>query len=483
MARSKSGWFRRQIKTSGIIVSLLCPAVPLASSAGPGTGTDENGLFPVGFRLVQEFDVTRNVPGSKDPERAFPRPIRIYTWYPADRNGNGREMPFARYAAMADEDIWPSELSGNLRKELKYSKSALARSLTEAQFASLLDQKTMAVEEATALPGPFPLIVLGQGQYYESPIVFSDLAESLAARGFVVATSPLAGTGSPIVRADAVDLETYVRDLEFVVAATRRLPFVNRHLLGVLGFDMGGMAGLILTMRNPDVDVFVSMSSDVFYPDPERIPANSPHYDPSALRVPWLHSMPSYWLSPPGAGKVSLFDTARHSDRYLLLTNGFGHVDYTSYALIPGRSEMGGYWAEASPEVAGNYRLIRRYVQHFLSAFLQGDPESQAIFTVDPDTELPGSVMAIQRRPAEPVEMTYATLVRSLVAGNGEHAISALRALRAADPGHWLTRKSTLERIVWSLRDTWGYTREVSPLIRLMDEWYPKPPTGSEPDP
>lgn len=47
-----------------------------------------------------------------------------------------------------------------------------------------------AVEKAEPLAGPFPLIVIGLGLYYESPITFAGTAEYLAGRGFVVATAP-----------------------------------------------------------------------------------------------------------------------------------------------------------------------------------------------------------------------------------------------------------------------------------------------------
>jgi hypothetical protein len=35
---------------------------------------------------------------------------------------------------------------------------------------------------------------------------------------------------------------------------------------------------------------------------------------------------------------------------FLLVTDGMGHVDFTSYALIEGRRAAPGYWAEAVPD-------------------------------------------------------------------------------------------------------------------------------------
>jgi pimeloyl-ACP methyl ester carboxylesterase len=383
-------------------------------------------------------------------------------------------MRFGRYAALADEDIWPVEIAGNLREELKYSRRALARSLGPEAFEALLQQPVLAIENAEALEGPFPLIVIGQGLYYESPAAFAALGEYLAGRGFVVATCPLVGTNSPFVRIDVRDLETQVRDLEFVIAQARRFSFVSPEKLGVFGFDMGGMAGLILAMRNADVDAFVSVSSGILYPHPSGIPVASPHYDPLTLRTPWLHSVPATWLTQPSDSQAeSLFETAVHSERYLLLTEGMGHVDYTSYALIESRSDMRGYWAAAEPEAVEGHKTVSRYIANFFAAFLTEDPESLAYLSQDPNESIPGSTMTLEYRPAAPTSITYEEFVQAVIAGQADHAIDEVRALRGTEPDHILLNETYLERLVWSLRDTWGLTEEAMPVIRFRAELYP----------
>src|SRR5690606_8169727 len=152
----------------------------------------------------------------------------------------------------------------------------------------------------------------------ETPVAFAAMAEYLAGHGFVVAISPLMGTDSPFVRIDAQDLETQIRDLEFVIGQVRRLPFVSRERLGLFGFDMGGMAALVLTMRNPDVDALLTADAGVLYPHPSGVPGELPDHDPSALDVPWLHATRSAAAAPPpGLSEgESLFARAVHSDRY-----------------------------------------------------------------------------------------------------------------------------------------------------------------------
>lgn len=453
--------------------TLLLFLLPVYAASEPAD-TDSHHSGSVGFQLFEDKDASRAVLSGSSDRTVHARPIRTYIWYPAKESDTVQAMSFERYAQLAGDDIWPKEVAGNLRSELKYSAKVLARSLGEKHYKQLLLQPVRATEAAEALEGPFPLIVIGQGLYYESPVTFAALAEYLASQGFVVATCPLVGTNSPIVKMDVQDLETQVRDLEFVIGRARRLPYVSPEKLGVFGFDMGGMSGLILTMRNADVDAFVSVSSGILYEKPNTIPSSSPNYDPLALRVPWLHSVPIYWLQPAESKVDSLFDTARHADRYLLLTKDLGHVDYTSYALIPDRSAMSGYWGESNSAITSEHNLVNRYVSEFFTAFLKNDSESLSFLSKDPKEIAADSTMTLEHRSALPSLITYEEFVQAIVAGEAEQAIDKVRVLSAVAPDHKLLSEVYLERLIWSLRDTWGFHEKVMPAIRLRVELFPE---------
>jgi pimeloyl-ACP methyl ester carboxylesterase len=432
----------------------------------------EPGEYSVGFQLLEEQDHSRVVTGGASPSTTHPRPIRTYIWYPARVSDDAQRMRFGRYAALADEDIWPIEIAGNLRAKLKYSRRAIARSLGPEGFEILLKRPVLAVENAEALKGPFPLIVIGQGLYFESPVAFAALSEYLAGQGFVVATCPLVGTNSPIVNFDVQGLETEVRDLEFVIAQARRFTFVSPDKLGVFGFDQGGFVALILAMRNADVDAFMSVSSGVagsYIPD---YFVASPHFDPLALRVPWLHSQSAEFGPLPAE---SLFEAAVYSERYLLFTKGMGHADYTSYALIEDRKVMQGYpgYPAATPEALEGHKAVSHYVANFFAAYLTGDAESLAFLSQDPEEAIPGSSMTLEYRPAKPASITYEEFVQAVIAGQVDQAIDEVRALRETEPDHILLKETYLERIVLSLRDTWGYSEEVMPVIRFRAELFP----------
>ncbi len=453
-----------------LVSQLLTEARSQTNSAATSPHALEPGEYSVGFQLIEEQDYSRTVTGGLSPSTPHPRPVRTYLWYPASSSDDAQPMRFGHYAALADEDIWPAEIAGNLREELRFSRRAFARTLGPEGFEALLQQPVLAIENAEALEGPFPLIVIGQGLYFESPVAFAALSEYLAGRGFVVATCPLVGTNSPIVNHDAQGLQTEVRDLEFVIAQARRLSFVSPDKLGVFGFDLGASVGLILAMRNADVDAFVSVSSGILYPSAT---ATSPHYDPLALRVPWLHSQAAWWATqPPDSQAESLFETAVHSERYLLLTEGMGHADYTSYALIEGRGEFHGYPA-ASPEGLKGHKVVSQYVANFFAAYLMQDAGSLAFLSQDLRESNPGLITTQEHRAAVPASITYEEFVQAVVAGHADQAIDEVRALRETQPDHIFLEEEYLARLASSLSRTWGLTEEVMPVIKFWVELYP----------
>lgn len=402
------------------------------------------------------------------------RPLRIYVWYPAAVSPGVPPMRFGRYAALAEDDVWPIEIVGPLREKLSYSRHALAQSLGPDGFKRLGEQPVRALEDAEPLAGPFPLIVIGQGLYYESPIAFAALSEYLAGRGFVVATCPLVGTHSPLVKLDVEDLETQVRDLEFVIAQARRLPSVHPAKLGVLGFDMGGSVGLILTMRNRDVDAFVSIDTDILFDDhPSGLPQSSPYHDPLALRVPWLHAVQPALATPgPDNTHESLFDTAVHSDRYLVVVNEMDHAGFTSYALVEGRNAVRGYWADAQAGTVERHKAVSRYVSHFFAAFLSESPGSLAFLSRNPDS-VSGVAMTLEHRAATPGPITYAEFVDALFTDRTASAIDDVRALRETEPSSILLKDYYLGRLAANLLSSWGRGDEAMHVSKLNVELNP----------
>lgn len=472
------------VRYATLVLALL---LPCATSAGQRDPLAPNafGLAPgsnaVGFRLIEGEDPSRTVTGGNG-SAARPRPVRTYLWYPAQRSG--QPMRFGRYATLADEDIWPADMVGSLHEKLAFSRRPLARGMGPAGYAALLQRPVLAVENAEPLAGTFPLVVIGQGFWIEPAISLAAFAEYLAGHGFAVATAPLVGTNSPVVRVNEQDLETQVRDLQFAVARARQLPFVSQDKLAVMGLDMGGMAALLLAMRNPDVGAFVGLPAGILFEHPSGLPRISPGYDPLALRVPWLQIFPATEATtpPPGSRSPSLFDAAKYSDRYMLLTPKMDHLDLTIDGLIEGHVPLavGPAYKQETPTGTEAQQAIRPYVLNFLAAYLGRDADDRAkgiaFLSRAPEESTPGWKMTLEHRPAAPPSITFDEFVEAVVAGRGDEAIRRLRVAGAIEPHHVLLDESYLKRLCANLVYTWGLGKEALPVIEFFIERYPSSP-------
>jgi len=238
---------------------------------------------------------------------------------------------------------------------------------------------------------------------------------------------------------------------------------------------MGGMAGLVLTMRNRDVDAFVGLPTGILFEHPSGLPRSAPGYDPLALRVPWLQIMPVPAATPPpGSSTPSLFETAVYSERYLLLTPDMDHMDITIDGLIEGRSRVVGV-QQATPTGSEGQKAFRPYVLEFLRAFLGPDADSRAkgLAFLSRAPEDAGWKMTLEHRPAVPASITYEQFVEAVVAGRASEAIARLRSEAAVEPNHVMLSKESLQRLSLMLLFTWGRPKEAIPVIEFLIERHP----------
>jgi hypothetical protein len=465
----------------GARISILClVAVCCVSRADASPTWDglEAGPHDVGFRLLEQRDAGRAIRVDGATPEVRTRPLRVYVWYPGVAGPAARRMTFGRYAEAASRDVWPDAVLAGARARTAFARRPLARSLEPERLAALLDLPVRAVEQAEAAPGRHPLIVVGQGLYYESPITHAVLCEHLASHGFVVATAPLVGTHSPLVSLDVLDLETQVRDLEFVIALARGMPFVDGRKLGLLGFDMGGMACLILAMRNPDVDAFGSIDAGILFSHqpgiPSGIPATSPHHNASLLRAPWLHATQRPFGTPPEDYEGDfLFDTAFYSERYLILVDDASHADFTSYALIEDRKPMAGYWGPPGEGAKARYEAVCLYLLRFFAAYLADDPEARSFLARDPSDAAPGVSLSIERRAAAASKTTYSDFLNALLVGDVDKALATARGLAAACPDEPLLQPGALNRLGSRLLMSWALVEEGFAVLALNVELHP----------
>lgn len=468
----------KRLTTIPGIVLALASLTAAAAGQRAGWGDLTPGRETVGFTLATVFDHSRVFHG--DPAfRGLPegaetaRPIRLYMWYPA-RNDSGRPpLRLGDYVRMAAEDFEQVSPGAGPAQASMPLPVQLARGLTAERRAELFAEPTAAIGDAEPRTGPFPMIVLGQGLYYESPLSLCALAEHLAARGYVVATCPLLGTFSRLVHLTAADLETEVRDLEFVIAQARLRPFVDKDRIGLAGYDLGGMAGLLLAMRNPWIRAMATLDAGILHPHPSGLPGSSPHYREDRFTIPWLMMTQDAFAAGPG-NEPTLFDRKAAGDSYLLLFDTRNHGDFSSYALL-GLGEIPRFrgWGpvgEKSPRVAA---AAIRSVASFFDGYLRGDEAAlEPLRRIGRRPDSPDGLIEVRFKAGGEAPISQDEYLHDIIARGAAAALPRLRRDMAAGRVH--IRESAVDWLGLHFLHWWGREAEAVEVFRLMAELYPR---------
>ena len=453
----------KNVKVLCVLISLMAAGASAQTPAGGFWGGLPDGPFTPGFRLVEVSDATRSFP-SEDGTGLVPRPLRIYVWYPAGRT-SAPPMRFDDYVRMALDDFDTSILPVPLSKGLE------AGVLEKLRASSV-----RAVRGAAAAAGKFPLLVLGQGLYYESPLCHFVLCEFLAAHGYVVATCPLVGTRYRLVNITVEDVETEVRDMEFVLSEARSLPFADPVALGAIGYDLGGMAGLLLTMRHPEVRAYLSFDSSILDKHYTGLPVNHPGYHEETFRVPWMHMLQARFIRPEKdrAAAPSLLERKAFGPSYLVHVPTASHGQYSSYAALGIDRAVPGYWGPPAPDTKLVYEGFCRMSLAFLDGHLKQDAaalEGMLRAGAAPGPGLPAfKVESKSGAAAPPAEDGLVKLI--LDKGIGR-ARTSIERLHADHPGITLIKESVLNWLGVHFLYWWGREDEAVGVFELNTVLYP----------
>jgi pimeloyl-ACP methyl ester carboxylesterase len=451
-------------------VKVLC-GLSILLTVGAYSQASENGFwgrfpagpFTPGFRLIVTSDPSRSFPANGEDSPA-PRPMRIYVWYPA-KPSTAERLRLDDYVRMALEDFRPAILP-----------VLLAKGVEAGRIKAFLDSPTGAVRDAEAGPGKFPLLVFGQGLYYESPFSHFVLCEFLASHGYVVATSPLLGTRYRLVNINVEDVETEVRDMEFVLARVRTLPFADPGKLGVVGYDLGGMAGLIMAMRNPEVGGFLSLDSGILDTHHSGLPNSHPQYREERFRIPWMHLTQARFIRTEKDRNAapSFFERKVFGASYLVHVPTSNHGWFSSYAAMGITNAVPGYWGPSASDPKPLYEEICHTSLAFFDDCLKQDGEPleellQAGQGSDPDKP----VFKIEHKKGSAVPPSEAELVHLIIEKGMREAGPAIEKIRSDHPGIKLVDESVLNWLGLHFLYWWGREEEAVGLFALNASLYP----------
>ena len=421
------------------------------------------GPFTAGFKLIETSDPSRSFP-SPAGEGLSPRPLRVYVWYPASRAA-GETMRFDDYVKMALADFRTSLLP-----------VPLARGFKAAELEELRRQPAGAVREAAPASGRFPLIVFGQGLFFESPLSNFVLCELLAAHGYVVATCPLLGTRYRLVNLNVEDIETETRDMEQVLAEAAGLPFVDPARVGLVGYDLGGMAGLLMAMRHPEVAAFLSLDSGILDKHYTGLPATHPQYREDRFRTAWMHMTQARFIrSKADRSKTpSLFERKAFGPSYLVHVPTTVHGDFSSYAALGIKAEVPGYWDAPASDPKPVYERICRLSLAFFGSALQNDGAGLKSLVAAGTDPAPGAAaLRIEAKEASAGPPSEAELVSLLIEKGIGEARPVIERARAALAGRPPIDESVLNWLGLHFLYWWGREGEAVAVFELNAAIHP----------
>jgi dienelactone hydrolase len=382
-----------------VLASLLgAAAAPAAGAGSPLWGQLVPGPYAVGFRQIERYDHSRAfrppVDLTGEPvagERS--RPLRISVWYPAE-GAEGAEGPpgqdrtpltLGDYITLlgAEAHLGPVTAADAAAGRQAFYRFPLLDRSTPEQRQRLEALPSRAVREARPAAGKFPLLLYSLG----SAAVGHVTPELLASHGYVVAQAPRLGAfaGLPQDGRDRLDLETKIRDFDFVLNAMSEIPSADLQTLGALGFSAGGRWALSLAMKNWNVKAVVGLDTVMLFDDAvSREWRSLPFYDPDAVRVPVLHLVRRAWVPQETS---DLWSRLRCAERTHLVFEdpGLDHLDFQSigYAMT-----LAGMRPDVAPAVAETFHRFNRATLAFFDLHLKGRQGPQIAAAV------PGAITA-----------------------------------------------------------------------------------------
>ncbi|HEY6141170.1 MAG TPA: oligopeptide:H+ symporter [Thermoanaerobaculia bacterium] len=349
------------LAASVFLLMMLKPIRRVAAVAAAAMLVCTTLFAQVGFQEWKRYDYTRAywMPRDLDGKpRAVEsaRPMHIFVWYPAQPSSAPR-MTVGDYVA--------------LEERAAIFSLPFLRPMTSEQRAKFEALPALAQRDAPPAAGKFPLILYSLG----SPATSHGTPEFLAAHGYVVVQMPRLGVAAGMPPDAPGDLDTKVRDTEFLLQAASGFPPADVHDAGAIGFSAGGRWALSMAMKTPAVRAVVSLDSVMLFGDDRRKEWQAlPYFDLDAVRVPVLHLVRADFAKQED---LKMWEALRYAERTRVVLDdpALEHFDFQSGGY---ESTLAGLRPQQATLVAKTYEDINRRMLEFLDAHLKNDAGKRA---------------------------------------------------------------------------------------------------------
>ncbi len=437
--------------------------------------TEQPGRFPVGLKVVDQYDYTRTFLPVTDPlgkpttaERA--RPIQTLIWYPAVPS-SAKKMTVGDYTQL-------------LATETTFDKphiSADWQGWIKAMTPTLADP-IWSIRDAAPAPGRYPVVIYApsfSAMAWEN----ADLCEYLASHGYVVIASPDMGATTRGMTPDIPGIEAEANDISFLISYSRTLPDTDPTEITVAGFSWGGISNLFAAARDNRIKALVALDGSMRYF--AGLIKQSGYVHPDQMTIPLIYF---------AQGEITIEDQARsmtskdsegpnvlnqwtHGDLLTVHDLALIHVEHSS--MYQRNEEMWKSFGGVQKADYGRefgipgYAWDARYVLHFLNAYLKHDPEALAWLKKSPaENGAPPHLLTANFRPASGLPATLESL-RIHASEEGFEKLSEAYASLHKDDSNFKPADNALQSWSTQLVDT-NHLSEATSVLKLACQLYPE---------
>ena len=353
--------------------NLLLSIVLLFSLSCSETNNKKAEFYEAGFKAIHIIDKSRIYkPNTDTTDYLHYRPLDIDVWYPAN-------------SSATDTVLLVRDLLGLLEKRANYYTTSNAGNGLASQIAqlfcngfkcsdstTLLGFKTSTFKNAAAVNGKFPLVIYltaFNGMSYENFALF----EALAKKGIVVVSISSIGRYPGDMTMKKQDLVEQVNDAVISLKILKQNSNIDVNKIGIAGYSWGGLAGVILASKMPDVSCLISLEGSEFhhYGDAKDENAdfdtikNSQEFKNMHLTFPYLRLESSPSTQPDKVDSVYNFSEKLFNDPQIFTIDSAQHEDFGCFSLVVRES--------GNCKINDRYKTILKLTISFLEQHLKNE--------------------------------------------------------------------------------------------------------------
>ncbi len=240
-----------------IVIILLFSCTELRAQNANGDDGLKN--FKVGYQSIYAIDSSRIYkPGSTESNRLHYRPLEIDIWYPAIHTELKTPIQFGVFLKLLEQRsnrFQDDTVYKSLTSELV---QYLSVNLKIPDTSKITRMKTSSFLNAEPVLEKFPLILYMSaynGMSYENLQLF----EELSAHGYIVVCLTSVGRYPGNMSTNIADLMEQVYDGIFTLNYLKPRIDIDSTKIGVMGYSWGGLAAVLLALKNADIKAAVSL--------------------------------------------------------------------------------------------------------------------------------------------------------------------------------------------------------------------------------